>query len=497
MPSQDHQTRIPGTPCIHCGTATICNPGMLTPSPQTICLTCHFNPWESVPVQIYEHSLSTLPTTLTRPTISRTPAPRVPPSLVEVTNSQHIQALQEAKNGRVGAIVSAKKESLGSRLSSFSQNSEKAALQKYQFFFRISNGWADLAGEGESGWSCWLSVNLDEVADNSTLDSPFFRLQPIQRLLVQIVKGWPGWRKYCEEHEVTMDIHNPDSQGIAFLVGGGGGQVGKGVKSKLSAITWPGPPNQYTTLRQLFTDYAIRQQVTLGISVTKAQFISRNSLTQVKKEPSLPPARLSPEVKIKTEPVFELSKRTTALASTVEFIDLTSDSSDDSLPELSEVLLQAKPEGEVVIKLESSAHKRGGSLSTYQPLSTTKRSKSRQPTKSTRSAMSSRGSEPILQVAKEIGEGEGEGEGRGRGGQATLGLWEEFDRLGEQSEGEQSEGEQSEGEQSEGEQSKGEQSKGEQSEGEQSEGEQSKGEQSRSSKRKSGRRVQLPQRFTN
>jgi hypothetical protein len=471
MSSEDHQNRVPGTPCIHCGFPTLSGPGILIPSGQTICLCCRLNPWESAPVQQYKPTPST--NTTPRAPLPRTPAPApetasCTPTPAEV-NSGHLQQLQEAKNGRTGAITSARKEGPGSGTSAYSQHSEKPAPTVYQFFFRISNGWDDLVGEGEKGWSCWLPVDLDEVAttNDNNVQSEFYKLQPIQRLLVQIVYRWPGWKKYCEKHHVSMDIGSAYSLGIAFLVGGG--KTGKGATSNLSPISWPEPPNQYTTLGEVFRAYNVVQQVTLGISVTDAQFVTRDALVKrvqkeafVKRETSLP----APEVKIKTEPVFGLQKRTTAPSGHVEVIDLSSDD-DDSLPELSEVIL------EVAVKLEKGnqhlevGHKREGSLSSYQPPSgATKRSKPTKPTtKSTSAKLTTRKGEE----SEEEKEGEGlivelgeEEQATPTQGQATPGLWEKLDKL------------------------RGGASRGEQSE-----------ENNKGSKTKSGRRVQFPQRFTN
>jgi hypothetical protein len=239
---------------------------------------------------VYNRSSSTLTTAP-----SRTPAPRLPSTVSETTNLQHVQALQQAKNGRTGAITTAatRKEGPDTGTSSCSQNSKKLALQSFQFFFRLSNGWENPVGE-ETSWSCWLPVDLEEVANNNNLQSPFYKLQ--------------------------QHVH-----------------------------------------------------VTLGISVVPTQFVSRDAVptNRIKKESSLPlssparllPLRLSPEVRIKTEPVFELGQRTTAPSSTLEFIDLTADSSDESLPELSEVLSQPRQietEQTVVVTTEPGAHKRGG-----------------------------------------------------------------------------------------------------------------------------------------
>ena len=322
-------------------------------------------------------------------------------------------AITRGQEWEDGAIDRAREAASG--ISVYSQNSEKPVPTVYQFFFRISNGWDDLVGEGEKGWSCWLPVNLDDVASaDDDLRSEFYKLQPIQRLLVQIVHRWPGWKRYCAQYHVSMDISNADSLGIAFLVGGG--KTGK-AKNDLSPITWPEPPNQYTTLGEVFRAYNIIQQVTLGISVIKAQFITRDALVkrdvkQVKKEASImrEMSLPAPEVKIKTEPVFELKKRTTALSNQLEFVDLTGDDSsdDNSLPELSEVLSGAivklekgNQQSEVVIKPEPTGRKREGSLSTYQPPgSTTKRSKPAKTTKSTKPTKST-SSKSISRQAEE------------------------------------------------------------------------------------------------
>jgi len=484
MSSEDRNNRVPGTPCVHCGVPTLSYLPTI-PSPQEICLVCRLNPWDSVPtlVQVYNSSLTlsiillltliqeynrSSSTLTTAP--SRTPPPRLTSTVSETTNLQYVQALQQAKNGRIGAIITAatRKDGPSTGLLSYSQNSEKPALQNFQFFFRLSNGWEDPVGE-ETPWSCWLPVDLEEVADNNNLQSPFYKLQPIQRLLVQLINSWSFWKRYCEKEQVTLDIHKPDSLGISFLVGSG---KGKGAKGKISPIDWPKSPNQYTTLGHLFKDYGITQQghVTLGISVVPTQFISRDGVptTRTKRESSLPLSsptyprqlRLSPEVRIKTEPVFELGQRTIAPSSTLEFIDLTDDSPDESLPGVSQVISKTKHiENEVVVKKEPGAHKRAGSLSIYQPLSTAKRSKPAR--KGAELEERERGEQEQEGHRQRVQDGQ---EGHMYGGQEEQEeLWQQLDRLVEESEEEQSE--------------------------------QSKGEQGQKSKTKSGRRVQLPQRF--
>jgi hypothetical protein len=137
---------------------------------------------------------------------------------------------------------------------------------------------------------------------------------------------------------------------------------------------------------------------------------------------------------------------------------------------------------QVAIKpVATSSQKREGSLSIYQhPSSSTKRSKPAKPTKSVKGSertelLMKAYAKPVVVVLGEESEeqeleseGGGFGLGVGEGDQATLGLWEKFGELGEESEGEQSKGEQSE---------------------------ENKSVEEKGKQRKSGRHVNLPQRF--
>ena len=418
-----------------------------------------------------------------RPSLLRTLAgPRVLPS-AEGINSQHVNNLQQAKNGRNGAITTssaAKNGGPGSGISVFSQNREAQTPEEHPFVFYIYKDWEEITATNKmKAYNCWLPVDLDEPANNEVLNLELYRQNPLQQLLVKLVVSWPEWAKYCQRYKVQLDIEGRNATGISLL------RRGKGVP--LGPVAWPAPPNQFTTLRQAFRDLP----KILGISVVDAEFISRSAPppTAVKRDPSVRPrtSLAPPEFKIKTEPEYALPKRTTALPDQVQVVDLISDTSDSdgSFPELSDVLSPVvKKEAnqdlpsdkQVLIKpVATRSHKRERSLSTYQPPSTsTKRSKPAKPTKSakgserTKLLMKARGKPVVVVLGQESEEKRdreegGFGLGLGEGGQETLGLWE---KLGE-----------SEGD----------------SEGEQSEGDKSAEEKGKQTK--SGRHVNLPQRF--